>query len=169
MNWLNHFIFNTALCLLFLPCNFTNVVLILIFSFMFSTLIDYDHLLNKKAPWYRKRTWLQEPTGLVMVGLPLSFLLARINKIFFILILVPYAGHIFLDYLCIFEAYPLSPFLKIKKREGLGIFIPDSLVKSEVNRKWKQRVKARKIKAISENYFTPFSIAFLIFVLTLSC
>jgi len=140
-------------------------LLIILFSLIFGILIDYDHKFNKKAPWYHKRTWIQEPFGFLIIGLPLSFILGKIDKIFFILVLIPYASHIFLDYLCIFETYPLAPFLKIKKKEGLGIFIPDNLfIKSENTQKWARRVREKNIKGISENYFTLFNLIFLIIV-----
>ncbi len=165
MNWLNHFIFAISLCLLFIPFDLTNMLFIVLFSLIFAIFIDYDQKFNKKAPWYHKRTWVQEPLGLIMVGLPLSFIFSMIDKIFFILVLIPYASHILLDYLCIFETYPLAPFLKIKKKEGLGIFIPDNLfIKSENSKKWRKRIKEKNIKGISENYFTLFNFIFLIIV-----
>jgi hypothetical protein len=71
-----------------------------------------------------------------------------------------------LDYLCVFETYPLAPLLKIKKKEGLGIFIPDDLfVRHEDSKKWARRVKIKKIRGISENYFTIFALLLLIFIL----
>jgi hypothetical protein len=125
-------------------------------------LIDLDHKLNKKAPWYAKRTWIQEPLAIFIIALPLATLFSVIDKFFFVLILLLYVAHILLDYLCIFEAQPLAPFFKIKKKEGLGIFIPDDLFrKSENSRKWTKRVKVKKIKGISENYFTIISILLL--------
>ncbi|MGC8993666.1 MAG: hypothetical protein ACP5JK_02780, partial [Candidatus Aenigmatarchaeota archaeon] len=97
-----------------------------------------------------------------LIALPLAILFSIINKLFFLLLLIPYTTHIFLDYLCVFEAKPLAPFSKIKKKEGLGIFIPDELFrKSENSRKWTKRVKVKKIKGISENYFTIISILLL--------
>ena len=165
MNWLNHLIFSVGVCLLFIPFDLVNTSLTILFSLIFGVLIDYDHKLKKKAPWYRRRTWIQEPFGFILIGLPLSFILGMINKIFSILVLIPYAGHIFLDYLCVFETYPLSPFSKIKKKEGVGIFIPDDLIiKSENSKKWVQRIKDKNIKGISENYFTLFDLIFLFVV-----
>ena len=151
MNWLNHFIFSVGVCLLFIPVTLPYILLVITFSIIFSVLIDFDHKFSKRTPWYRKRTWIQEPFGLIIIGLPISFILGMIDEIFFFLILIPYALHIFLDYLCIFETYPLAPFSKIRKREGFGIFIPDNLfLKSENSRKWEQRVKAKNIKGISK-------------------
>lgn len=79
-----------------------------------------------------------------MVGLPLAFILSRIDKAFFILVSIPYLSHILLDYLCVFEARPLAPLFRIKKKEGLGIFIPDDLYKSVNSKRWKERAKAKK-------------------------
>lgn len=168
MNWLNHFIFAVWVCFLLVPPSLTNALLVTSFSLVFGVLIDLDHRFNRRAPWYRKRTWIQEPPALVTVGLPVSLLLSRIDEIFFVLVLVPYASHVLLDYLCVFEASPLAPFSKVKKREGLGVFIPDSfLVKSENSKKWERRVRDKNIKGISENYFTPFNVASLIMVILL--
>ncbi len=165
MNWLNHFIFAIGVCLLLIPFSSVNILLTILFSLIFGILIDYDHKFNKKAPWYHRRTWIQEPFGLIIIGLLLSFILGMIDKIFFILVLIPYASHIFLDYLCVFETYPFALFLKIKKKEGLGIFIPDNLfIKSENSKKWMQRIKDKNIKGISENYFMLFNLIFLIIV-----
>lgn len=97
--------------------------------------------------------------------MPLAHLLSLIDRNFFILVSIPYLSHIFLDYLCIFETYPLAPLLEVKKREGLGIFIPDDLlVKSENSEKWIKRAKSKKINGISENYFTIFNLALLVVI-----
>ncbi len=170
MNKINHFMFAVGLCLIFFELNFIlnfiNLAFIIIFSLIFGVLIDYDYKFNRKAPWYHKRTWIQEPLGFILVGLPLAFILSLFNKNFFILVLAPYFSHVLLDYLCIFGTYPLAPFSKIKKKEGFGIFIPDDLfIKSENPRNWTRRVKVKKIKGISENYFTIFNLILLITIL----
>ena len=139
MNSINHFIFSLSLCL-FLGFS-KNILLPIIFSFIFAVLIDLDHFYKKiKRPREARRTWVQEPFGLILLGFPLAFLLNLLNKSFLWLTLIPYSSHIFLDYLCVFEAFPLAPFSKIKKPKGMGIFIP-----SHYN--WKMKGK------ISENYF----------------
>jgi len=166
MNGINHFIFAISLCLFFLDLSVFNLAYVTIFSLIFGVLIDLDHKINKKAPWYRKRTWVQEPLGFVFIGLPLAYLLSLIDKNLFILVSIPYLSHIFLDYLCIFETYPLAPFSKIKKEEGFGIFIPDDLfIKSKNSKKWSERVKNKKIRRISENYFTIFNLILFTLVL----
>lgn len=83
----------------------------------FGILIDYDHIFNEKAHWYHKRTWIQEPFGFVLIGLPLAVIINLVNKIFFILVIIPFWGHIFLDYLCVHEACLLAPFSQIKKKK----------------------------------------------------
>ena len=166
MNPINHFIFAISLCLTFVELNFVNIVFVVLFSLIFGILIDYDHIFNKKAHWYHKRTWIQEPFVFVLIGLTLAAILSLVKKIFFILVIVPFLGHIFLDYLCVHEACPLAPFSKIKKKEGLGIFISDNLfVRSQNSKKWAERVKARNIEGVSENYFTLFNLVLLIIIL----
>jgi len=168
MNKLNHFLFSLAVCLIIFDINLKNLALIIIFSFLFGIAIDIDHVINKKAPWYRKRTWVQEPFGLIILGVPIALLLGLIDKKFILLVLIPYSTHIILDYLCIFEAFPLAPFSKVKKKEGKGLFIPDSLFsKSNVYKMWKERVMKKNINGISENYFTVFCIVFLSIILIL--
>ncbi len=150
MNQLNHFLFSFFLLQLFYPNNFLE-------NFVFSLsslLLDLDHYFTKK-PWYKKRSWVQEPFGFLFIGLPLAFFCSFIKNHFFWLVVIPYLSHLTLDYLCIFETYPLAPFLeKIRKKEGFGIFIPDSLFPTENSKKWKIRVRKKKIKGISENYFS---------------
>ena len=160
MNKMNHFIFALTLCLIFLPPSLLNLSLAIVFSFLFGVAIDYDHDFDLKDPWYRKRTWVQEPFGLIFIGLPLALVLSRLDDIFFPLILVPYVSHILLDYLCIFETFPLAPFSSFKKREGLGIFIPNS-------ERWLKRVRRKKLKGIPENYFLPFNFLLLFAVILL--
>ncbi len=165
MNKVNHFIFALNLCLLFLELNVLNLAYIAIFSLTFGVLLDLDHKFNKKAPWYHRRTWIQEPLGFIFIGLPLARLLSLIDKSFFILVSIPYLSHILLDYICIFETYPLAPFLKVRKKEGIGIFIPDDLfVKSENSEKWIKRVKSKSINGVSENYFTLFNLVLLVMI-----
>lgn len=142
------------MCLIFLEIDSINLFYIGLFSLIFAVLIDYDHKFGKKKPWYHQRTWVQEPFGFILIGLPLALILSLINKIFFVLVIIPYLSHIFLDYLCVFETFPLAPFSKIKKKEGIGIFIPSS-------EKWKRRIK----KGISESYFLYFNLILFLLVL----
>jgi membrane-bound metal-dependent hydrolase YbcI (DUF457 family) len=152
MNPLNHFLFAAGMCLIFLGGD-AGLLRVAVFSMVFGVLIDLDHAFGDK-PWHLRRTWLQELGGFLVLGLPLALVLSRVNGEFFILVSVPYISHILLDYLCVFEARPLAPFSGVKKKEGLGIFIPDDLYKSANSKRWKRRAKAKKLKGISENYFT---------------
>ncbi|MEM5790759.1 MAG: hypothetical protein QXP77_01785 [Candidatus Aenigmatarchaeota archaeon] len=109
-----------------------------------------DHFYKKlKKPWDARRTWIQEPFGLILVGFPIALLLGLINQSFFWLSLISYSSHILLDYLCIFETFPLSPFSKIKKPKGMGIFIPFYY-------NWKIKGK------VSENYFLVANLILLL-------
>jgi len=161
MHKLNHFIFSVSVCLFLLELSIINLLLIFVFSVIFACLIDYAHhplILKKlklKKPWYHRRTWIQELGGFISLGLPSAFILNYLNPTFCILVIMPYLSHIFLDYLCIFPAYPLAPFFKIEKPEGYGIFVPRS-------EKWEKRIKAKKIRAISENYFLIINLVFLL-------
>lgn len=166
MNGINHFIFAINLCLIFLGISSSNLVFIILFSLMFGVLLDIDHLFNRSSQWYHKRTWVQEPVGFVLIGIPLAFAISMLDRIFLSLVLIPYASHIVLDYLCIFETYPFAPFSKVKKREGLGIFIPDDLfIRSKNSKMWSKRVKIKNIEGISENYFTIFNLILLFSIL----
>lgn len=165
MNQLNHFIFATSLYLIFIELNIINLFYIVLFSLIFTVLIDYDHKFLRKKAWYNQRTWIQEPFGFIFIGIPLAFLLSLINRIYFVLVITPYLSHIFLDYLCVFEAHPLAPFSKLKKSEGFGVFIPDNLFGSKNSKKWAKRVKLKKIRGISENYFTIFNLILFITII----
>ncbi len=103
--------------------------------------------------------------GLLVVGLLLACIFSSFDWQFFYVVLAPYASHILLDYLCVFEAEPFALLLRIKKREGLGLFVPGVLFHRSINSaRW--RVKAEKSgwRAVSENYFTPVNLAILALV-----
>ena len=173
MHKLNHFIFSPTLCLVLLELNIMNLLYIIFFTIIFACSIDYDHhpwILKKlklTKPWYHTRTWIQEVGGFILLGLPIAFLLRSLNSVFFILVIIPYLSHIFLDYLCIYEAYPLAPFSEIKKPEGYGIFTGRSFLwfGSPNEEKWKEKVKSKKMRAFSENYFLIINLAFFLGVL----
>ncbi len=167
MNQLNHFLFSIACTILFLDrLNVESFLIIIAFAYLVNDFISFFHerYRREEKPWYHKRTWIEEIPGLILIGIPLAYLLSFINAKFFWFVLIPYLTHILCDYLCIFEATPFDPFIKWKKKEGWGIFIPDDLIwKSENSVRWAHRVKVKKLKGISENYFTPFAILFLLF------
>lgn len=170
MNSLNHALTALTLTLLVVRVDAAGVLEALTATLVFAVLIDLDHRLSRGAPWYLRRTWVQEPLGLLVIGFPtaLALSLATGNPELAALVLVPYTSHVALDYLCIFEARPLAPLTaKVVKREGLGIFYPDDLVGSENAVRWLRRVRERGYRAVSENYFTPVAVAALITVVVL--
>ncbi len=161
MNLINHVLFASVLCAIFVqPKNISEITEILFISFLINYLIDQDHKLNKKAKWYFKRTWIQEPFSILLIAFPAYLLVSVFNKFFAACLLITWIAHIIADYLCVFPAKPLAPFNnKIIKPEGYGIFYPDTLIFSSENEiKWKARIKRKRIKAISENWFTAFLI-----------
>lgn len=165
VNSLNHFVFAFSVALLFMKPDLHGFMLALMGALVFGVLIDLDHKLNKNAPWYHKRTWVQEPLGLLIVGLPLACFLGFFDQQLFYAVLAPYASHVLLDYLCVFEAEPFAPLLRIKKREGLGLFVPDDLFHRSINSaRWKEKAENKGWRAISENYFTPVNLAILALV-----
>lgn len=191
MNSYNHFIFSIFLCLLFLEFTRTNFFYAVIFSLVFAVLIDLDHIAYFKAklkfktkiiklkkhkeeeleflrrsshlgPYPELHTWLQEPFGLILIGVPIAIALSLINKNFFPLVIVAMGSHIFLDYLCIFPARPLEPFSnKEYKRLGEGPFYPHS------PSKWKKLVKREKMKAKDEFFFGAFVFLALVLIVLL--
>ena len=146
MNWLNHFLFSFFLLSFFQP----NFLLNLLFSSV-SLLLDLDHLFKGRR-WYEKRRWTQEPFGIFLFSLIIFISSLKFPSLIFLII--PLVSHLFLDYLCIYKAFPLAPFSKLEKREGMGIFIPDDFFKSKGAELWRKRVKVKGLKGISENYFT---------------
>ena len=167
MNSVNHGLIALALTFLFVNPHTPNVLWAVVTALVFGVLIDTDHYLNKGAPWFHKRTWVQEPAGLLIIGVPAALTAALLLNIPTAtwLVLAPYASHIVLDYLCIFEAHPLAPLTyRVVKREGLGLFYPDDLWGSVNAVKWFRRVKECGYRAVSENYFTPLATALLILV-----
>ena len=149
MNSLNHFVFSFTLCILYLGLSEEGIFYSALFSLIFSVLIDLDHLYKRKErPWYRRRTWIQEPLGLVFIAFPVAFFLSLLDRRFLLLTLISYSAHIFLDYICVKEAFPLAPFSRIKRSERLRIF--DSIF--------------QKSGKISEIYFLILNLILLTFL-----
>jgi len=95
--------------------------------------------------------------GTLIIGLPLAIITYIIfgELMLALAIIIPYVSHVVLDYLCIFEAYPLDPLTRrIVKREGIGIFYPDTLWRSSNSNRWISRVRMKGYRAVSENFFT---------------
>lgn len=124
MNPLNHFLTSfTVLFLIFHKA--VSLETILIFSIVFGVLIDADMLskrLQKTLPISFFRTWVQEPFGILIIGIPIAYLLSLRNPIYFFMTIIPYFLHVSQDYLITHEVAPLAPFSK--KRYQTGIFTP---------------------------------------------
>lgn len=134
MNPFNHFLasFNVLLILFH---NTASIGEILLFSLVFGTLLDLDEIvgtLQKKSKYNLRnesfkeldkgdlRTWIHEPFGFIIVGITLGILFAIFLKpYYFLLIIIPYALHIIMDYLTIHKAAsPLAPFSKKTIKTG---------------------------------------------------
>lgn len=148
MNGKNHFFtsFN-VLALLFIKN--ASMVEIIIFSLVFGVLIDANEIIGKKLkkPLYHRRTLVEEPAGLLLIGLPLGFLLSLVKREYLFMTLIPYAVHIILDYLTLHEVSPFTPFLR--KNIKVGIF------KAQPDAPW---YKGNE-RGVPENYFLLLNIA----------
>ena len=154
MNSLNHFLISVGLLLLLYNQQAT-INEILIFALIFGVLVDLDVfikiVLNKKAEHHR--TWLQEPLGIVLIGIPLGLLLSAVKPYYFFLAVVPYLAHVVLDYLTLHKVRPLAPFSK--KQVEVGFFRPYP------NAKWLQNNQ----KGFSENYFLLLNVIMLMLMI----
>ncbi len=111
MNKYNHFL--TPFILLFILFIHTNSLIeVLLFSYIFGVLLDQNQRIGKylKKPIEHRRTWIEEPFGLIFIGFPLGILLSLINGSYFLMVIIPYSVHIIQDYITIHEVSPLSPF-----------------------------------------------------------
>jgi len=161
MNQLNHFLFAFILLILFFH-NTASLTEILIFSIVFAAMLDLDHLISLtllKKPFWHHRTWIQEPFGFLFIAIPIATILALLFKsYYFFLVIIPYASHIFLDYLTIHEVSPLAPFSKKEIMEGFVRPYPEpkwfKLKKHEILEDLKQ--KRKEIKEISEELVEKF-------------
>ncbi len=124
MNWANHFLVSFNLLLLMLH-NKASIQEIIIFSIIFGLFLDLDHIVKRLlgGKEHHLRTWVQEPFGFVLIGIPTAVLLSRIYEPYYLLlVLVPYLSHILLDYLVIHEVSPFATFSK--KIYHLGFIKP---------------------------------------------
>ena len=120
MNWLNHFLFSYTLLLLFMKDLISNTEII-IFTIIFALFLDLDFLPRKYILKDKKatRTFIQEPFGLIIIGLTLGLIFSYFGGIKYLgLVLIPYASHIFLDYITIHKVYALAPFSKKEYQTG---------------------------------------------------
>jgi len=168
MNLINHFFI--AFNILFILFNKSaSVSEIVFFSLMFSVLIDFDQIIGKYLgkPEYHRRTWLEEPLGLVFFGIPISLVLGTIKTVYLPMTVISYATHIILDYLFIHEVSPFAPFynkcVKVGFFKSMFLFPP---FKEFLNKYYYGHLKEYKGKGISEIFILiPSLILFLIFVL----
>lgn len=153
MNSLNHFLTPLIVLLIFFKEN--SLTEIMIFSLIFGVLIDLDQLIGKllKKPVHHRSTWIEEPFGLLFIGIPVGLLLSLVDKSYFFLVTIPYLSHIILDYLTTHHQSPLAPFSKKEiKLKGF---------KAYPHPPW----YTGKEKGISENYFTILMIIILLVIL----
>lgn len=168
MNPFNHFLISFNVLLLIFH-NFASIGELVIFSLIFGTLIDIDELVSarrkksnhrfgiklfKKVDKGDLRSWVQEPFGLLIIGVPIGLFLAFFFKpIYFFFVIIPYALHIILDYMTIHEIIsPLAPFSK--KIIKTGIFRP------KPSPPW-----FKKKNGVSENYVLILNILITILLL----
>ncbi|MBU1849957.1 MAG: hypothetical protein KKH40_04490, partial [Nanoarchaeota archaeon] len=106
-------------------------------------LLDLNQVIGRylKKSKNHTRTWIEEPFGLIIIGIPLGLIFSIIKTEYFFLVIIPFAIHIILDYLVIHEVSPFVPFSN--KNIELGFF------KSAPPPLW----YTGEEKGISENYF----------------
>jgi len=154
MNILNHFFFSFTLLYVFFN-ETQSLFTIITFAIIFGVLIDLNQVIGYilKKPATHRRTWIEEPFGLILFALPIGIILSFVDKAFLPMTMLPYAGHIFLDYLGIHDVCPLAPFSK--KESYVGFFTPFP----------KSLRYPNKGKGISEIYFLILNI--LVFLIAI--
>ncbi len=157
MNGLNHFLVPFGILYALFHTSLP-IVEVIMFSLLFGTLLDAELLLGKfllKKPAHHLRTWIQEPFGILFLGMPLAIGLSAIKGEYFWLVLIPYTSHVILDYLTIHEVCPLAPFSKKMKEVGIFKAYPAPL--------W----YTSRVKGIPENYVTVISVGMISLLLYL--
>ena len=143
MKWHNHYLFSLNI-LLVAFYNKVNISFLVLSAFFFGCLLpDLDHFfgyIRKSILQYR--TWVQEPAGLVAIGLPVAYIASKSNPLFFFVVILAFLGHILLDYLCTHETFPLAPFTYKIKKSRFGFF----------------RYTRENGRGVSESYFFIFNI-----------
>lgn len=125
MNKYNHFL--ASFVLLFSLFNKNNSIKeIVFFSLMFGVALDLNQLIGRhlRKPLNHLRTWIEEPAGLLLIGIPMGLALSTIKRDYFFMTVIPYATHIIQDYLTIHDVSPLAPFSN--RTIKTGIFRPTS-------------------------------------------
>ncbi len=113
MNQYNHALLPLLVLLgLFMDSQSVYAIEILLFSIVFGSCIDLNQKVGKKLgrPSHHLRTFVEEPFGVLLIGLPAALLLALIKIEYFVLVIVPYAMHVLLDYITIHRVSPMAPF-----------------------------------------------------------
>lgn len=154
MNQINHFLISFIFLYVFFIEKVT-IIEIIIFSLIFGVLIDLNQLIGRKTgkPSKHTRTWIEEPFGLIFIGIPIGIILSLIKKEYFFMTIIPFGLHIIMDYITIHEVSPLDPFSK--KTINMGFF------KSNPPPSW----YTGKEKGIPENYFSILNIIILIVII----
>ncbi|KAG9396718.1 hypothetical protein J8273_1736 [Carpediemonas membranifera] len=121
MDKFNHAIVpGVILLLLFLfNANITCTEIVL-FCIVFGSCIDLNQKLGKLLghPSHHLRTFIEEPFGPLLVGVPVAFALSRLNPLYAPCVLIPYICHICCDYITIHSVCPLAPFSGRIRRVG---------------------------------------------------
>lgn len=147
MNALSHFLAGLIVAILILFNQFFTFVEIIIII-VFSNFVDLDHIATKYLgkSEYHLRTFVQEPLGMIAIGFPSATILGLFFGFqYFWLVLALCGTHLALDYVCVFETYPLDPITtKVVKHEGNGLVFPWAPG-------WNER-RSKFPKAIHEKY-----------------
>lgn len=148
MNWFNHFLLSFNL-LFFILNKKASLKEMVIFTIIFGLLIDLDHavkwLYGKDKTYLR--SWVQEPFGFLIIGLPIAIILGIFYEpYYFWLVTIPFASHILLDYMTTNEVAPFDPFSKKRFRLGFIRQYPAFDVRK---------------KGVSENYMLSLNIIML--------
>lgn len=151
MNKYNHFLTSFTILLIFFGKNVSIIELIL-FSYIFGVLLDQNQKIGKylKKPNKHTRTWIEEPCGLIFIGIPIGVILSIIKKDYFFMVIIPYSLHIIQDYITIHEVSPFAPFSNKNIKVGFFKSVPPA--------SW----YTGNEKGISENYFLILIIIMMI-------
>ncbi|MFH1649618.1 MAG: metal-dependent hydrolase [Candidatus Woesearchaeota archaeon] len=124
MNVITHIAFAFVLLEILFPSQAPATLFV--FALIFGGLVDLDSVIMpffSKGTWRQKRdmyrTWVQEPLGLVVIGLPAAFIINALRPGSFWLVLIPYASQVLLDYISFHDVMPLAPISKKDYRVGL--------------------------------------------------
>lgn len=116
----NHFLLaaNLLMALFHDRASFGEIAVI---SLVFGVLVDLDLVVNKffhTEKQYR-RSFIQEPLGIFIVGFPLSWAAGLVNSLYFWMALTSYVSHVCADYLTVHQVRPWAPLSKKSIKLGL--------------------------------------------------